>query len=296
MTAVGRAEAFGRGHSGESLSALLDGELDQREAEAVGRHLAGCFECRQELTRLADARQQLRAMTMVPAPAGLAARTRARIGWQRRAVTVAAVLVSGLAGLVLWAARPEAEVTALPAVAPDLATTTVTMALAPAAPAQAAAANHASANPAHATPGRGAALDLGAIQPLALSSLPAGYMAPSVLDGMALAGIWRSQGVLAAVYGQGTSRLLVLEQGGRLVASAGQHWEVVGARRGEMGSWGTEATFANQVGPDLVVTAVGSAQDVAEVADSMATWRVNPPWLYRARTVARRLVEELTGS
>ena len=291
MTAVGRAEAFGRGHSGESLSALLDGELDQREAEAVGRHLAGCLECRQELTRLADARQQLRAMTMVPAPAGLAARTRARIGWQRRAVTVAAVLVSGLAGLVLWAARPEAEVTALPAVAPDLATTTVTMALAQVARAQAAPANQA-----HATSGQGAALDLGAIQPLALSSLPAGYVAPSVLDGMALAGIWRSQGVLAAVYGQGASRLLVLEQAGRLVASAGQHWEVVGARRGEMGSWGTEATFADQVGPDLVVTAVGSSQDVAEVADSMATWRVNPPWLYRARTVARRLVEELTGS
>ena len=32
----------GSGHPGESLSALLDGELDEREAEEVGRHLSGC--------------------------------------------------------------------------------------------------------------------------------------------------------------------------------------------------------------------------------------------------------------
>ena len=133
-------------------------------------------------------------------------------------------------------------------------------------------------------------------QPLILGSLPAGYVAPSVIDGMALAGVWRKGSILAAVYGQGATRLLMIEQAGRLVASAGQRWTELGSMRGQAGAWGSDTTFAGQVGPDLVVTAVGSGQDVAEVAESMGNWRVNPPWIYRTRTLARRLVEELTGS
>jgi anti-sigma factor RsiW len=305
MTAIGRSSAFEPGHSGEALSALLDGELDEREAEAVGRHLAGCLECRLEMSRLSDARRRLRSMAAVAAPPELAERTRAHIGWQRRAVALAAVLGSVSAGLVLWAARPEAEVSAVPesayilvqsspygapgvsaptrrpgGLSPAVTTTAMTVSVAR-------------------TTGPGV-LAAGPVrapsQPLLLASLPAGYLAPSVIDGMALAGVWRRGTVLAAVYGQGASRLFMIEQAGRLVASSGQRWTVLGSMRGQAGTWGSQATFAGQVGPDLVVTAVGSGQDVAEAADSMGTWRVNPPWLYRTRTLARRLVEELTGS
>ena len=301
MTALGRSSAFGPGHSGEALSALLDGELDEREAEAVGRHLAGCLECRLEMGRLSDARRRVRMMSPVAAPPELAERTRARIGWQRRAVALAAVLGVVSAGLVLWAARPEAEVSALPAAAFGLIQTSATSAsTSPSAAARPALA------PAVKTTAVTVSVSLtstpapvrahGQAQPMLLASLPAGYVAPAVIDGLALAGVWRQGRLLAAVYGQGAARLLLIEQSGRLVGSSGQTWTVLGSMRGQTGTWGSQDTFAGQVGPDLVVTAVGSDQDVAEAAQSMGTWRVNPPWLYRTRTLARRLVEELTGS
>lgn len=306
MTRVGRSPAFEPGHSGEALSALLDGELDEREAAAVGRHLADCLECRQEMARLAEARRRLRSMTPVAAPREVTERTRAHIGWQRRAVTLAAVLGAGGSGLVLWAARPEAEVSALPAAAYSLVQTSTSPAASGASayrgnggpaglapdPTTTAVTVSVSLSTAAPTPGSAHALP----QPLLLGSLPAGYVAPSTIDGMALVGVWRAGGVLAAVYGQGASRLLMIEQAGRLVASSGQRWTELGSMRGQAGTWGSETTFAGQVGPDLVVTAVGSGQDVAEAADSMGAWRVNPPWLYRTRTLARRLVEELTGT
>lgn len=300
MTATGRSPAFGPGHSGEALSALLDGELDEREAEVVGRHLAACVECRQEMARLAEARRRLRSLTPVAAPPELTERTRARIGWQRRAVALAAVLVSASAGLVLWSTRPEAEVSALPASAYGLVQAATTGAPAVGAP-PAKATGAPAAAPAMTATAVTVSVAVGppapaSAQPVPLRSLPAGYVAPSVIDGMALAGVWRRGGVLAAVYGQGTTRLLLLEQAGRLVSSSRQHWAELGSRRGQAGSWGSESTFASQVGPSLVVTAVGSDQDVAEAADAMGTWRVNPPWLYRTRGLARHLVEELTGS
>jgi anti-sigma factor RsiW len=305
VTAVGRSSAFGPGHSGEALSALLDGELDEREAEAVGRHLAGCLACCLEMARLSDARRRLRSMATVAAPSELTERTRARIGWQRRAVALAAVLGSAGAGLVLWAARPEAEVSAIPASAYSLVQSSVYAAAGVSAPTL----RPGGLSPAVTTTAMTVSVSRStgpatlaptpvrlSSQPLLLGSLPAGYLAPAVIDGMALTGVWHRGAVLAAVYGQGASRLFMIEQAGRLVASSGQSWTVLGSMRGQAGTWGSQATFAGQVGPDLVVTAVGSGQDVAEAADSMGTWRVNPPWLYRTRTLARRLVEELTGS
>lgn len=56
------------GHAGQRLSALLDDELDDREALQVTRHLATCDECMDELEDLRAARSALRGLQAPPDP------------------------------------------------------------------------------------------------------------------------------------------------------------------------------------------------------------------------------------
>ncbi|HVM54953.1 MAG TPA: zf-HC2 domain-containing protein [Acidimicrobiales bacterium] len=60
-------------HPGDLLSALVDGELDVRDAEAVRVHVAGCAACRLELEEVRAARRAVRLLPAVePPPAFLA--------------------------------------------------------------------------------------------------------------------------------------------------------------------------------------------------------------------------------
>lgn len=53
------------GHEGDRLSALLDDELEERDALAVTRHLERCGGCRDELERLRSTRSALRSLPPV---------------------------------------------------------------------------------------------------------------------------------------------------------------------------------------------------------------------------------------
>ena len=57
------AGAFG--HEGDRLSALLDDELDERDALQVTRHLDRCAQCAEELEQLRSTRAALRSLPPV---------------------------------------------------------------------------------------------------------------------------------------------------------------------------------------------------------------------------------------
>lgn len=57
-------------HAGDSLSALLDGELGNHEAAAVREHVASCDACANELDDVRQARRMLRELPAVEPPAG----------------------------------------------------------------------------------------------------------------------------------------------------------------------------------------------------------------------------------
>jgi anti-sigma factor RsiW len=68
-------------HLGDLLSALVDGELDGAELDRVHAHLAGCDQCRAEVAKLRELKQQLRAlMTGAPAEAAMTRRLIAMTG------------------------------------------------------------------------------------------------------------------------------------------------------------------------------------------------------------------------
>ncbi|TYO96577.1 anti-sigma factor family protein [Desulfallas thermosapovorans] len=67
-------------HIKEMISAWLDGELDQAQAEAVERHLGECTACREDLVILQEIQAELRACAMeIPAPEGFSAAVMSRI-------------------------------------------------------------------------------------------------------------------------------------------------------------------------------------------------------------------------
>jgi anti-sigma factor RsiW len=87
-------------HSGELLSAYLDGELTPQERADVDGHVAGCAACRNELDDLAAARRAVRGLPMLDVPAAVvlpvapARRPRRRVvAW---AASLAAVAVVAL--------------------------------------------------------------------------------------------------------------------------------------------------------------------------------------------------------
>lgn len=71
MTDVSDTAAQGdRGHLEESLSAFLDGELDEAAQRAAYQHLAACLLCRGQLDSVQRVRTALRGAPPVEPPAG----------------------------------------------------------------------------------------------------------------------------------------------------------------------------------------------------------------------------------
>ena len=58
-------------HPLEDLAPYVDGSLPDPERADIDRHLTSCARCRSEVSLASEARRQLRAMPVVPVPAGL---------------------------------------------------------------------------------------------------------------------------------------------------------------------------------------------------------------------------------
>lgn len=69
-TPFGRGRFGGQSHLGDTLSALLDGELPMAQQETARAHLAACPECTEELAAVGQARSWVRALPQVDPPFG----------------------------------------------------------------------------------------------------------------------------------------------------------------------------------------------------------------------------------
>jgi anti-sigma factor RsiW len=107
-------------HLGDDLSALLDGELTTRAADAARAHLAVCGACSRELAAVGQARSWVRSLPPVEPPAGLYERLRAGpaadvVPLRPRRVGVAVLATSAAASLVLLGlASPQEPATSPP--------------------------------------------------------------------------------------------------------------------------------------------------------------------------------------
>lgn len=117
----GRGRFGGQSHLGDTLSALLDGELSPPEQETARAHLASCPACTEELAAVGQARSWLRGLPQVdppfgfyerilldrpvsrPAPFGVSPSLRRRAGLAALSAAAAAVTVLGVGSP---AARP----------------------------------------------------------------------------------------------------------------------------------------------------------------------------------------------
>lgn len=109
------------GHLGHALSALLDGELTARAAEAAHAHLAACRACSDELAAVGEARSWLRALPPVEPPGDFYGRLAAGgdpggLSLPRRRAGVALLAASAAAALALLGLVPPHE----PATAPSV--------------------------------------------------------------------------------------------------------------------------------------------------------------------------------
>ena len=101
-------------HLGDSLSALLDGELPRPQEEAVRAHLTVCPECTEELVAVQQARSWVRALPPVEPPFGFYERMlrggplAPSYSLRRRAVT-AALGAAAAAVTVLGVGSPSAR-------------------------------------------------------------------------------------------------------------------------------------------------------------------------------------------
>lgn len=90
-------------HEDDRLSAFLDDELEEEEALAVTRHLAGCDRCLAELDALRTLRHTLRALPPVEPPADLYGEVATKLGRvrgrSRRTVRLAAAALTSAAVL-----------------------------------------------------------------------------------------------------------------------------------------------------------------------------------------------------
>jgi len=111
----GPAEA---GHAGDSLSALLDGELSPAEEAAVQAHLVACMVCRHEMERVGLARRWIRALPPVDPPFGLYERMLVAYKPGRRRLAMAFVGAAAAVAAVLVSVAPAPP----PAVDPAVAT------------------------------------------------------------------------------------------------------------------------------------------------------------------------------
>ena len=117
----GRGRFGGQTHLGDTLSALLDGELSGPQQETARAHLATCPECSEELAAVGQARSWVRGLPQVdppfgfyermlldrplprPAPFGVSPGLRRRAGLAALGAAAAAVTVLGVGSP---AARP----------------------------------------------------------------------------------------------------------------------------------------------------------------------------------------------
>ena len=117
----GRGRFGGQTHLGDTLSALLDGELSMAQQETAQAHLAACAECAEELAAVGQARSWVRGLPQVdppfgfyerilldrpvprPAPFGVSPGLRRRAGLAALGAAAAAVTVLGVGSP---AARP----------------------------------------------------------------------------------------------------------------------------------------------------------------------------------------------
>jgi anti-sigma factor RsiW len=101
----------GAPHLGDSLSALLDGELSRPHEEAARAHLAVCPDCAEELVAVQQARSWVRGLPPVDPPFGFYERIlrgaplMPRSAFRRRAVT-AALGAAAAAATVLGVGSP----------------------------------------------------------------------------------------------------------------------------------------------------------------------------------------------
>lgn len=66
----GRGRFGGQSHLGDTLSALLDGELSPPEQETARAHLSSCAACTDELAAVGQARSWVRGLPQVDPPFG----------------------------------------------------------------------------------------------------------------------------------------------------------------------------------------------------------------------------------
>ena len=117
----------GDGHPAEELTALLDGELAEEEAEAVRAHVEGCPDCAAELRSLAGVRDLIRQLPALELPAGFYEGPRRRVPsvpvaahtpGNRRRRRLALAGLSAAAALVVVVTLPENGTAPVPPVPP----------------------------------------------------------------------------------------------------------------------------------------------------------------------------------
>lgn len=104
-------------HPGDSLSALLDGELSSEQEAAVQGHLVGCAPCRHEMESVAVARLWVRALPPVDPPFGLYERMLQPYRPGRRRVAMAFVGAAAAVAAVLLSVAPAPQQSVDPSVA-----------------------------------------------------------------------------------------------------------------------------------------------------------------------------------
>lgn len=248
-------------HPAEELSAYLDGELAPGEAAVVETHLGDCDACRQELTELAGARLALRRMDALAAPPGMAERFVGRLRNLLRLAAAGAGAAGAAAAAVLVVAAPPAPVSS-PA--------RLMASLRPAPPA-------------------GSAISPGQI--------PSAYATPAELDALPLVSLERVRQMVSAVYGDGGRRLVVFEEDGQLRLDPRDHAEptAMGGHDGYLYRVTGRQAFTWQAGR-VVLTLVGSPQDLPEAARSLGMVPRREGLVSRARELCRDLVEALSGT
>lgn len=89
-------------HSGEQISAYLDGELNGPELKGFLQHLGGCGPCSEELLEIQEVRAAVRSLPVIEMPAGLIPSAgadvvplhRSRGFWVSTAAAVAIVIIA----------------------------------------------------------------------------------------------------------------------------------------------------------------------------------------------------------
>jgi anti-sigma factor RsiW len=105
-------------HPGDSLSALLDGELSPADEAAVQAHLVACPTCRHEMEAVRVARLWVRALPPVEPPFGLYQRMLEPYRPGRRRVAMAFLGAAAAVAAVIVSVAPARQ----PAVDPSVAT------------------------------------------------------------------------------------------------------------------------------------------------------------------------------